>query len=165
MATAVETVSTDSLRVLNTTNSTSMVEALDKELKAAELLLTYGPTNDELALVRDKHRAAPAHGQGTKIPILKLSGFNMYEACKRLKQAHDCKYNPALVEQLSLADATQAKQQAKQQFGLDAMHAHFVKSVPHGRRFVTPLPEGTHINNAVHCLSPLHVQHLDGSVS
>ena len=151
MATAAATQSRETLTVLNETDSTTMIEAFSNEVHAADLLLTYGPTNDEQALVRDKHRAAAARGQDTRhIDILKLPVFNMYQACMRLKQAHDCKYNPALLEQLRQADA---RQRAKQQFGLSAMHAHFVRSVPNQRRFVTPLPEGMHtdaVNSSQH---------------
>ena len=134
IAKAAAQLTTETLVVLNKDNNVGVVKALQASC-TNKLILTYGPSNDEAALVRDSHRAADLEGECVR-PILKLAVYNMYQACMRLKHAHDAKYNPKRRAGIGGMDETQKKQQ----FGLDAMYTHFVES--NGRHFVTPSPEG-----------------------
>ena len=133
IALSVKPAMSPSVTVKNLPDSWHIVKELQDLFSDVELLLTYGPTNDEQALVRDAHRAVSHKSdQGAK-DLLQMPVYNLFEACLRLKQAHDRKYSPAI------ADGQNAEEM-KRRYGLDAMHRHFVLST--GERFVTPLPEG-----------------------
>ena len=119
------------LKVMNLNNSTEVVKELQQHFCDDSLLLAYGPTNDEQGLVRDIHKAAGQAQGEVKWQLHRVAAYNVYEACKRLKQAHDRKYNPHRVDGAS----------KKGSYGLDSMHKFFVGAT--GRRFVRPLPEGT----------------------
>lgn len=107
-------------------SSSEVVGVLTEEFEEPDLLLTYGPTNDEQALARDIRKAA-ASDRAAQQDIRQRPVFNMFEACKRLKMAHDGK-----------VDVTDAAKMHKR-CTLDAMHTHFVASS--GRRFVSPTPD------------------------
>ena len=119
-------------RVVKQCDSKDVVQELTDLFDEAELLLTYGPTNDEQALARDIHKAAESDSAAQQ-KVQRMPLYNLYEACKRLKLAHDRK--------IPVADAAKLDKRCT----LDAMHTHFVTSS--GRRFVSPLPEGKSLSD------------------
>lgn len=134
--------STPSFEVLNKHDSAELVSALEHLLPQDGLLLAYGNFNDESALVRDSHKAA---GDGSNYQPglwpLTLSTYNIMQACKRLKIAHDIKHNTAHMQTLG-----PAQKQRLSKCTLQDVHRHFVESA--GRRFLQQTPEG---NSQVDC--------------
>ncbi len=80
MSKAISAATTNGLKVVNKSNSSAMVKELQDLFSGADLLLTYGPTNDEQALVRDSHRAASQDSSASQ--LLRSPVYNLYEACK-----------------------------------------------------------------------------------
>lgn len=129
---------TDSFRVQNCSKD-NIAKLLREHFSRAELLLTFGPQNDEQALARDLHRAA-ASSADAKEQILRLPVLNIAKGCERLKEAHDRQHATPSAQPSAVQRGVRQKQQIKKAWTLDAMHKHFVGSS--GRRFVSPLPEG-----------------------
>ena len=128
--------STPSFEVLNKQDNAELVSALESLLPQDALLLAFGNFNDEMALVRDSHKAA---GNGSNYQPglwpLTLSTYNIMQACKRLKIAHDIKHNTAHMQTLGAAEKKQFRKCA-----LEDVHRHFVLSAE--SRFLVQKPEG-----------------------
>ena len=131
--------STSDLEVLNEENSAGVMGALKQRMmgSAAGLVLTFASSKcDEQALVRDCHKAESEGSKyNSKLWPLHLPVYNMFQACTRLKKAHDRTFNHAFLQSLAEADAIR-----RQKCTLTRVHRLFVMST--GRRFVKPLPEG-----------------------
>ena len=136
MQTSREAISTPSFEVMNMRDMSAVTAKLKELMSTDALLLTFGNMNDEEALVRDSHKAAtPGSRYQKDLWPLKLSSYNMMQACMRLKTAHDLKHNSAHMQTLTQMQASKLRKCT-----LSDVHKHFVKST--NRRFITPIPEG-----------------------